>query len=530
MKKFNTRGLCSPKKHYMVNVEQKATEVIRLIDEEEYFTINRPRQYGKSNMLNKLKEMLQNRYYVLLLNFEYSGGAFSSESAFFQYFIQGIGDQMKAVGCPETLVKSWLDLSSFAENWEFMPFYCIAEKISELCDKSDRAIVLMIDEADKATNNEIFLHFLGMLRGKYLARQAGTENTFQSVILVGVTDIKNLKAKIRPEDAHGENSPWNIAADFKVDMSFNCMEIAEMLQEYELDHATGMNVTEMASSIREYTSGYPFLVSRICQCIDEDVTGTPEYETASLAWTKQGFLRAVRWILNEDNALFSSIVKQLIEHSDLNSMIREMLFQGISVAYNAQNPIFQQGIMYGILQRKDDSIVIANRIFATVLFNYYLSLEKMPGKLDDSACDLKNQFVTRAGLDMDLVLQKFQEFFTETYQNSEEKFVEDNGRKIFLLYLRAIINGSGNYYVETRTISNRRTDVIVDYRAKQYIVEMKIWHGQEYNARGEKQLSDYLEEYHLTRGYMLSFNFNKNKVPGVHEIQLGEKTILEAVV
>lgn len=47
--------------------------------------------------------------------------------------------------------------------------------------------------------------------------------------------VKNLKLKIRPEDEHKYNSPWNIAADFKIDMSFSKEEIAEMLKEYEHD-------------------------------------------------------------------------------------------------------------------------------------------------------------------------------------------------------------------------------------------------------------------------------------------------------
>lgn len=61
------------------------------------------------------------------------------------------------------------------------------------------------------------------------------ESTFQSVILAGVYDIKNLKLKIRLEKEHQYNSPWNIAADFTVDMSFAAGEIAGMLEEYEAD-------------------------------------------------------------------------------------------------------------------------------------------------------------------------------------------------------------------------------------------------------------------------------------------------------
>ncbi len=57
-----------------------------------------------------------------------------------------------------------------------------------------------------------------------------------------------------------------------------------------------------------------------------------------------------------------------------------------------------------------------------------------------------------------------------------------------------------------------------------------IWRGAEYNQRGEEQLADYLDAYHLKRGYMVSFNFNKKKQIGVKRISLGDKVLIEAVV
>lgn len=70
--------------------------------------------------------------------------------------------------------------------------------------------------------------------------------TFQSVILAGVYDIKNLKNKFT--DEHKMNSPWNIAADFDVDMSLTELGISGMLTDYEEDYHTGMNIQEMAKS------------------------------------------------------------------------------------------------------------------------------------------------------------------------------------------------------------------------------------------------------------------------------------------
>ena len=133
-------------------------------------------------------------------------------------------------------------------------------------------------------------------------------------------------------------------------------------------------------------------------------------------------------------------------------------------------------------------------------------------------------------LNMELVLEKFMIHFHDIYGKNTEKFVEENGRRVFLLYLKPIINGTGNYYIEAQTRDQSRTDVIVDYLGKQYVIELKIWRGNEYNKRGEKQLAEYLEYYHLEKGYLLSFNFNKNKKTGLKEVEVDNKKIIEVVV
>lgn len=116
---------------------------------------------------------------------------------------------------------------------------------------------------------------------------------------------------------------------------------------------------------------------------------------------------------------------------------------------------------------------------------------------------------------MELILKKFTEHFTEIYGDQKENFLEENGRRFFLLYLKPIINGVGNYYIKAQTRNQKRTDIIIDYQGNQYIIEMKIWRGEEYNQSGEEQLTEYLEYYHLNKGYLLSFNFNKNKTTGI---------------
>ncbi|MCI6582270.1 MAG: ATP-binding protein, partial [Oscillospiraceae bacterium] len=142
----------------------------------------------------------------------------------------------------------------------------------------------------------------------------------------------------------------------------------------------------------------------------------------------------------------------------------------------------------------------------------------------------KSQFTENGVLDMDRILEKFVVHFNEITGDKPEKFLEEKGREYFLLYLRPIINGTGNYYIEAQTRDHRRMDVVVDYLGEQFIIELKIWHGDEYNRKGEEQLCDYLEKHHLKKGYLVSFCFNRDKESGVKVIHSGDKTIVEAVV
>ena len=82
----------------------------------------------------------------------------------------------------------------------------------------------------------------------------------------------------------------------------------------------------------------------------------------------------------------------------------------------------------------------------------------------------RNQFIVSGMLQMPLAMQKFYEYYEEIYSEKDQKFIKENGRKLFL---KPIINGTGNYYIEARTRDNKRTDIIIDYKGK-YIIETVV--------------------------------------------------------
>ena len=184
--------------------------------------------------------------------------------------------------------------------------------------------------------------------------------------------------------------------------------------------------------------------------------------------------------------------------------------------------------MYGFITNKNGQIAIFNRIFETRIYEWFL-FEELTNGNTFSGGD-KNQFVENGKLNMERVLEKFVIDFDFVYGSRDDKFKEEVGRRLFLLYLKPIINGTGHYYIEPRTRDERRMDVVVNYGAEEHIIELKIWHGEEYNSKGEKQLSDYLDYHHQKKGYLLTFSFNQNKKTGIKHVQYQDKDLVEATV
>ena len=143
----------------------------------------------------------------------------------------------------------------------------------------------------------------------------------------------------------------------------------------------------------------------------------------------------------------------------------------------------------------------------------------------------KTAFADEDGrLDIPKIMDHFIKEHNRIHKDSSERFVEEEGRERFITYVSGIINGTGTYSVEERLRDYRRTDLVIHYLGKRYIIELKIWRGERYNADGEKQLLGYLDYWNLNTGYMLSFNFNKKKKPGVERIQIGDRVIYEGTV
>lgn len=250
-----------------------------------------------------------------------------------------------------------------------------------------------------------------------------------------------------------------------------------------------------------------------------------------MEWTNDGVIKAVSRIQTMNTPLFDSLINKLEDYPEMKKSLYQVLTNGDKISYNPDNEPTKLLMMFGFVKIVDNSVVIANRIFETRLYNDLLTSEEIKSTpISKAGLYDKSEFIKDNILNVEMILTKFIEHFHEIYGDKPDKFIEEDGRKCFLIYLRPIINGIGNYYIEARTRDNRRMDVVIDYLGERYIIELKIWRGQKYNEDGEKQLSDYLDSYGLKTGFMLTFSFNVSKESGIKKIQYKDKTLIEAIV
>jgi hypothetical protein len=161
-KEFNVTGTCNPSRHYMVDITERLEEIKGMIDKGSYFSINRARQYGKTTTLKALCCYLAGDYHMVFIDFQVrmSNAKFRNENIFSIAFAKAFLMRIKAEkqqfteGMSEALeeLKDAVDVKPGE-----LDLVELFQYLSNVCQASDRPIVLIIDEVDQASNNQVFL-------------------------------------------------------------------------------------------------------------------------------------------------------------------------------------------------------------------------------------------------------------------------------------------------------------------------------------------------------------------------------------
>ncbi|MCP4146644.1 MAG: AAA family ATPase [bacterium] len=485
---FNTAGLCFPDSHYMVDPVPRLEEVEALIEKRLYFTLHAPRQTGKTTYLHALARKLnkEKQYIALVVSFEQAGyGGISVEKA---------NDLL--IDCVYHAASLQLPENERPLNPGNKKFPSLHNYLSDWSGSQTKPVVLLIDEID-ALLDEVFVSVLRQLRDGYQKRP---QHFPASVILVGLRDVREYKAKIRSEfKSWSSGSPFNIKSDSLLLKNFNKEEVVSLLDQ----HTTETNQDfpdEVKEEIFRLSGGQPWLVNALARQITfkilkEDYTQPITMELVSRA--KQEL------ILRRDTHL-DSLVDKLRE--ERVKRIVQAIINGDNIAFD----ILDDDIAYtrdlGIIGHSSP-LEFANPIYAEIVPRIMASSiqESIPKEIQQP------WFITGNNeLDMNKVLTAFQEFYSENAESWLNRFTFKKSAHHLLLmaFLQRLVN-SGGEIIREMAVGNGRIDLMVKFHNQRTAMELKIYRGPKSIEKAKKQLHRYLDRFGLNEGYLVLFDPRK---------------------
>jgi hypothetical protein len=337
----------------------------------------------------------------------------------------------------------------------------------------------------------VLINFLRQLRVGYSSRPDPFPH---SVALVGLRDVRDYKVQLRPDMVSmGTASPFNIKAESLTLRSFTPEEVARLYAQHT-GETNQPFAPEACARAWEWTRGQPWLVNALArQIVEKDLTDRRQVITAEHVEAARNAL-----ILRRDTHLDSLVdklreprVRRVIEpilvgaimtpdvlNDDL-AYVRDLGLIETSPQVRLANPIYQE-----VIPRALTAVLQAN--IAQEMAWY----ERPDGSLDMTA-----------------LLEAFQEFFAEQAEAWQRRFdyQEAGPHLILMAFLQRLVNGGGRITREF-AIGSGRVDLVIHWKRRRYVLELKIRRSPGTIEQGVRQLSRYLDRLGEDEGWLVVFD------------------------
>ncbi len=494
---FNIAGPCNPAKHYMLPATARLPGVMRLVAREQYFAIHAARQSGKTTLLKGLVRDINASGERIALYF-------TVESV--QAYPDPHDGIFKIVECMRS------DLLSHPLFGELVrdpsspvpkllpqpPDLGVKLFLTMLAQKADKPLVIFFDEVDGLTEGTA-VTFLRELRNGYVTRD---DIPFpSSVAIVGMMDIRDMKAKVRPHsETLGSKSPFNVITEDFTLRNFNEDEVRELYAQHTA--ATGQVFEpDVFDSVMEWSGGQPWLVNALArECIEKihDFHYDEPITVADIETAKETIIR-------RRDTHVDSLMDRLREPR-VRRVIEPVIFGGQrTVSSNSEDWRFVVDL--GLMREEGGSLVPANRMYAEII-GRYLSRDEQE---NIQMAIPHPPWATENGIDMPGLMSAFQAFWRENSGADRRayEYGEATPHLVLMAFLQRVTNGNGHILREM-ALGSGRLDLCVEYKNHRYAVEVKTAK----NFAGEKsyeQLAGYLDKLRLTEGWMPIFDEDKSK-------------------
>ena len=370
----------------------------------------------------------------------------------------------------------------------------IRAALSSLAAKvAPKQLIVLFDEVD-CLGGETLITFLRQLRNGKIDMGKGVPFA-SSVALIGMRDIRDYKAKIRPDsETLGSASPFNVITEAMTLRSFTEEEVRALYRQHTDE--TGQVFEEDAiRKAWEASQGQPYLVNALARWCVEKI----HHEDFTKSVTGADMDAAKEKIIRERGTHLDSLMERMKEPRVRR--IVESVMLGKDMLFDESEDDVRFVLDLGILKNVNGALVPSNPMYAEIIGRYlsWSTQERMKRVIPETP------WVREDGLDMAGLMAAFQQFWRE---NASEDAVPFGYREayphlVLQAFLQRVINGGGQILREM-ALGRGRLDLGVHFRGAVYAVEVKTRALYEKShEKAHRQVLGYMDRLGVAEGWLV---------------------------
>jgi len=516
-KHFNIAGPCFPDEHYMLPPLDRLPGIVRIVERRGYFVLHAARQSGKTTALKALVDEINGKGRMNALYF-------TVETV--QRFIDPREGIPKIV---ESMRNAVLRHPIFKElvrdpNSEIPALLPpptgldVKALLALLAERSERPLAVFFDEVD-CLSDDTLVTFLRQLRDGYITRD--TSPFPASIALVGMRDIRDYKARIRPDgQTLGSASPFNIITEDLTLGNFSEADVARLYAQHT--EATGqVFMPDVPVRVWGLTCGQPWLVNALARECVMNIHGCRYAEPI----TAEDIATAKETIIRARGTHIDSLMERLKEPRVRR--VVEPVILGKDAFLSEFDDDYRYVLDLGLLRENEAHMLVpGNPMYGEIMLRYLSATEQKRFYNDYRA-----PFWLKAdgSLDMPALMAEFQRFWRENSGADREVYGynEATPHLVMMGYLQRVVNGGGRIAREM-ALGSKRLDLCVEFGKFRYAVELKMRRNFS-PTESPAQLVGYLDVLGLSEGWMAVFDEDMSKSWDEkiynRDIELGGKTL-----
>ena len=505
MRFFNTEGPVRADDHYHIPPLERVNlnDLLDHVRDKKYFVLHAPRQTGKTTALLALRDLLNagGDYRCVYANVETAQASREDVAEGMRTVLAELALEASITLGDDTLEGVWPGVLA-----RVGPAQALRQALLRWCMADSKPLVLLIDEIDTLVGDTL-LSVLRQLRTGYPRRPGSFP---QSVILCGVRDVRDYRIHSTAQNALVlGGSAFNIKSKSLRLGDFTETETRALLAQHTEETGQAF-APEALELIWTRTAGQPWLVNALCReaCFDSEA-GRDRSRTI----TADDILDAQERLILARVTHLDDLADKLREER-VRRVVAPMLTGAADRdGYADRGRDVEYARDLGLLAQ-NDAKRIANPIYAEVIPRELTWVAQ-----DDVEAEASSYVDAGGGLDVDALLEGFQQFFREHSEHWTQRFdrYREAGPQLLLqAYLQKVVNGGGRIEREY-ALGRGRVDLLIVWphgdRTRRFVVECKVRRdGLEGTIReGVEQTRGYMDRCGAESGHLIVFDRSEDR-------------------